>query len=175
MAGCEFTVADAGADRQALVALNVEYLSWVFAGVERLFGVPVDQIVGMPVSEYVPSVIDKVCGDRPPKGLFYLVRIDGELAGMGGLRALGVDAAEIKRIYFRPSFRGRRLGDVMLDRLLADARRFGYRRACLDSAPFMTTAHRLYERSGFTDCPVYEGAEVPPAFHARWRFMERAL
>jgi ribosomal protein S18 acetylase RimI-like enzyme len=39
---------------------------------------------------------------------------------MGGLRGLGA-AAEIKRIYLRPAFRGRGLGEAMLDRLLADA------------------------------------------------------
>jgi hypothetical protein len=57
----------------------------VFNGIEELFGVPADQVVGMPASEYVPGVIEKVCGDPPPKGVFYLVRVDDKLAGMGDL------------------------------------------------------------------------------------------
>jgi GNAT superfamily N-acetyltransferase len=67
------------------------------------------------------------------------------------------------------------LGERMLSRLLADAKAFGYQRVCLDTALFMTSAHRLYEANGFSDCTAYEGVEVPPDFHRRWRFMERAL
>ena len=120
-------------------------------------------------------VIDKVCGDPPPKGIFYLVKVDDTLAGMGGLRFLRPGVAEIKRIYFRPEFRGRKLGELMLIRLLADAKAFGYRSVCLDTALFMRAAHRLYEKNGFSDCSAYEGVEVPAEFHGNWRFMEREI
>ena len=72
-------------------------------------------------------------------------------------------------------FRGMRLGECVLERLLSDARVFGYKQVCLDSAPFMKAAHRVYENNGFVDRPPYEGVEVPSEFHDRWRFMERAL
>jgi GNAT superfamily N-acetyltransferase len=170
-----FTVADILVHREALIALNVEYVSWVFAGVGQLFDVPADQIVGLPACAYVPTVIDKVCGDAPPKGIFYLVSIGEQLAGMGGLRSLGNGVAEIKRLYIRPEFRGRQLGDELLKRLLADAKAFGYQKACLDTGLFMLSAHRLYENNGFVDCPVYEGIEVPPEFRSRWRYMARGL
>ena len=171
----EFILANVASHRDELIQLNVEYLSWVFNGIEELFGVPADQVVGMPASEYVPSVIEKVCGDPPPKGVFYLVRVDDKLAGMGGLRFLRTGVAEIKRIYFRPEFRGMKLGERMLGRLLADAGAFGYQSVCLDTALFMKSAHRLYETNGFSDCIAYEGVEVPSEFHSRWRFMQRAL
>ncbi len=170
-----FTRADVHRDRAALIELNVEYVAWVLAGIEKHFGVPADSVLGMPAHEYVPTVIEKVCGQSPPAGVFYLVTVDGELAGMGGLRRLGDRDAEIKRIYFRPAFRGRGLGEAMLNRLLADAGAFGYGRALLDSAPFMAAAQRVYERSGFVDCVAYPGVEVPTEFHARWRFMQRRL
>lgn len=171
----EFIAANVASHRDELFQLNVEYVSWVFAEIEDLFGVPANQIVGMPASEYVASVIDKVCGDPPPKGIFYLYRVDDKLAGMGGFRFLRTGVAEIKRIYFRPEFRGMKLGELMLSRLLADARAFGYRSVCLDTALFMKSAHRLYESSGFSDCSAYAGVEVPSEFHGRWRFMERTL
>ncbi len=171
----EFIAANVVSHRAELIQLNVEYLSWVFAGIEDLFKVPADQVVGMPASEYVPSVIDKVCGDPPPKGIFYLVKVDDKLAGMGGLRCLSDGVAEIKRIYFRPEFRGNKLGELTLSRLLSDAARFGYQSVCLDTALFMKSAHRLYEINGFQDCAAYEGVEVPAEFHDRWRFMSLAL
>jgi ribosomal protein S18 acetylase RimI-like enzyme len=171
----EFLIADPKTNRNDLIQLNVEYLSWVFDGIESNFNVPADMVVGMPASEYVPSVIDKVCGDPPPKGIFYLVKVNNELAGMGGLRSISENVSEIKRIYFRPQFRGMKLGEIMLKRLLGDAVAFGYESVCLDTGPFMTAAHHLYETNGFSDCSAYEGAEVPLEFHSRWRFMERKL
>lgn len=175
MPNVAFLRADPLADRADLIQMNVEYLSWVFGEVERAFGVPADAVVGMPVSDYVPTVIDKLCGAPPPKGMFYLVRVDGQLAGMGGLRYLWHGATEIKRVYVRPQFRGMKLGEQIFARLLADAASFGYTSAYLDTGLFMTAAHRLYEKHGFADCPAYGGVEVPAMFHARWRFMRRML
>lgn len=170
-----FIRADPLADRADLIALNIEYLSWVFGEVEKSFGVPADSVVGMPVRDYVPTVIDKVCGAPPPKGVFYLVRVNGQLAAMGGLRYLSEQGAEIKRVYVRPAFRGMKLGQLILERLLSDAAAFGYQAAYLDTGLFMTAAHRLYEAHGFVDCPAYEGVEVPSTFHSEWRFMTREL
>jgi GNAT superfamily N-acetyltransferase len=129
----------------------------------------------MPAADYVPTVIYKVCGAPPPKGIFYLVKVDGGLAGMGGLRFVRNGVAEVKRIYFRPAYRGNRLGEQMLSRLIADATKFGYKTALLDSGPFMTHAQKVYERSGFVDCAAYEEAEVPTKFHSGWRFMQRHI
>ena len=175
MVNYEFIAASAASHRAELIELNVEYLTWVFAGIEALFAVPADEVVGTPIREYVPRVIDKVCGDAPPKGIFYLVKVDEMLAGMGGLRFLRPGVAEIKRIYFRPEFRGMKLGELTLSRLLADAKAFGYRSVCLDTALFMRSAQRLYEKNGFSDCPAYQGVEVPAEFHGGWRFMKRDL
>lgn len=171
----EFIVANALTDRDELIQLNVEYLAWVFNGIEEHFGVPADEVVGMPASDYVPTVIDKVCGDPPPKGVFYLLNVDGSLAGMGGLRFVTAGVAEIKRIYVRPAYRGMRLGNLLLQRVMSDATAFGYEKLCLDSGPFMKSAQRIYETAGFKDCDAYDGAEVPAEFRARWRFMERDL
>jgi GNAT superfamily N-acetyltransferase len=171
----EFIIANVKSHRSELIELNVEYVAWVMSEIEKHFGVPAGEIVGMSASEYVPTVIEKVCGDPPPAGIFYLLRVGGQLAGMGGLRCVETGVAEIKRIYIRSGFRGMKLGELTLNRLLADAKSFGYRRLCLDTAPFMESAHRLYERNGFTDCPAHDGVEVPSDFHDQWRFMERTL
>jgi len=158
-----------------LTELNGEYVSWVFRELDRHFGVQFEAIMGMSAQDYVPTVIAKVCGKPPPEGVFYLVAVQGQLAGMGGLRGLSPARAEIKRIYIRSPFRGMGLGELVLNRLMSDASRFGYKTVCLDSAPFMTSAQRVYEKNGFVDRDPYEGVEVPLEFHPRWRFMERAL
>ena len=47
----EFITANIASHKDELVQLNVEYLSWVFAGIEDVFGVPADQVVGVPVGQ----------------------------------------------------------------------------------------------------------------------------
>lgn len=171
----EFVPTDPVAHRAELITLNVEYMEWVLAGIERSFGTSPQDLLGQPIADYVAAKLDSVCGAPPPQGVFYLVRLGGALAGMGGLRRVRDGVAELKRVYVRPACRGARLGATIVERLLADARAFGYCHVWLDSAPFMTSAHRLYEAAGFTDCPPYQEAEVSPRLHERWRFMARAL
>lgn len=170
-----FILADPVMHREALLRINVEYMTWVTAEIGKSFGASAATLNGMPVAEYVASVIDKVCGDAPPRGVFYLVEHDGALAGMGGLRRVRDGVAEVKRVYVRPTQRGKQLGEAILQRVLDDATAFGYRSIVLDTAPFMQSAQRLYESVGFVDRPPYAETEVPPELHGAWRFMERVL
>jgi len=175
-AAAEFMPTDPVAHRAELIALNVEYMQWVLAGIEGAFGSPPQEVLGgQPIADYVAAKIESVCGAPRPQGVFYLVRLNGELAGMGGLRRVREGVAELKRVYVRPTCRGARLGAAIVERLVQDARAFGYRQVWLDSAPFMASAHRLYEAAGFADCAPYPETEVPPALRDRWRFMARAL
>ena len=169
-----YRIADPVADRATLIALNVEYATWVFDEIEKMSGMAAPEILGAEVADYVPTVIDKVCGDPPPRGVFYLVEDAGELLAMGGLRRSEDGVAELKRVYVRPAGRGRGLGEAIARRLLADARAFGYRRVRLDTLPFMGTAQSLYEAMGFVDCAPYP-VEMPEAFRSRIRYMELAL
>jgi len=164
-----------------LLVLNTEYMTWVFAGIEQHFGTLPAALAERPVADYAADMLDKVCGDLPPAGCFYLLAVpEGggqalRMAGMGGLRRLDEQRAELKRLYLRPGFRGLGLGALLMQRLVDDARAFGYRQLCLDSAPFMQEAQALYVRQGFQDCPPHAGTEVPVALQAGWRFMQRLL
>lgn len=170
-----FIEADPVEHREALLSLNTEYVSWVFREIEQSFSVTPQELLGLSASEYVASVLPKICGERPPHGVFYLLQVGDDFAGMCGLRSLRPGVAEIKRLYVRSEYRGMNLGDLALKRLLTDAGRFGYQSVCLDTGPFMKAAQRLYEANGFTDCAAYEGVEVPSEYHPRWRFMHRLV
>lgn len=173
MASLRFIPARLQTHREPLQALNREYMQWVLAGLERMTGRSAQAILGMEVQSYADSMLDKLCAEQPPRGVFYLVESAGQWAGMCGLRTVEPGVAEIKRVYVCPTHRGQQLGDAMVTHLLADAQRFGHSTVRLDSAPFMQSAHQLYLRHGFVDRPVYSGVEVPPEFHSVWRFMER--
>jgi ribosomal protein S18 acetylase RimI-like enzyme len=167
-----FKFADVILHRDELVKLNVEYITWVTSGVDKALGVSMVDLVGKSIVVYVDSTIDKVCSDKPPHGVFYLVEVHGEIAGMVGLRKLTADVAEIKRLYVRPEFRGRHLGGCFIQKILQDAKQFGYQSVYLDTAPFMFSAQRLYKSFGFKLRASYAGTEIPIELHAAWVFME---
>ena len=169
-----FRLADPLADRARLIAMNVEYVTWVFAEVEKMSGIAAREILGAEVADYIPTVIDKVCGDPPPRGAFYLVEDAGRVVAMGGLRHSEDGIAELKRVYVRPAGRGQRLGQALASRLVADARAFGYRSVRLDTLPFMRKAQAIYEAMGFVDCAPYP-VEMPEAFRGSIRYMQLEL
>ena len=175
-ASVTFRRVDLARDREAVFGISLEYMRWVIGLIDadRRFAASVPPLT-LSVEEYTAGSMDAVCGYAPPEGAFYLVECDGELAGMCGLRRLQARVAEFKRIYIRPSHRGRGLGEAIVQRLIADAQSFGCEKAVLDTAPFMDSAQRLYRSAGFIDCAPYAGTEVPAEWHAHWHFMEKAL
>jgi len=76
--------------------------------------------------------------------------------GCIGVRPLGADACEMKRLYVRPSHRGSGTGRELVEAALAWARARGYAAMKLDTVPGrMDAAIRMYRRLGFVECPPY--------------------
>lgn len=97
----------------------------------------------------------------PPKGQIYLVFVDGELAGCVGMKPSDDSHAELKRLYVRPAFRGRNLGEMLTRRIMDDARKAGYRYLRLDTLPGLKSALKLYRRLGFREIDPYYYCLVP--------------
>jgi GNAT superfamily N-acetyltransferase len=91
----------------------------------------------------------------PPGGAFILAEDAGQYLGCIGLRRLSADSGEIKRLYIVPTARGRGLGRVLVERVLAVARDIGYRSVLLDTLPFMKEAQALYSSLGFQPTTAY--------------------
>jgi N-acetylglutamate synthase-like GNAT family acetyltransferase len=100
---------------------------------------------------------------------------ENRLAGIASLKALTPRIGEIKRMYIRPGNRKQGLGHALLNRLLEEACQIGYEQVRLDSATFMTEAHHLYRKTGFTEIDAYEGSEIPKELQGHWIFMENVL
>lgn len=90
-----------------------------------------------------------------PDGRLYLARWNGVTAGCIGLRKLDAERCEMKRLYVRPAFRGKKIGKVLTERIIADARKIGYRHMLLDTFPFLRSAVKMYYRLGFYEIPSY--------------------
>ena len=68
-----------------------------------------------------------------PRGRLILAQVDGRAAGCIALKPLEATICEMKRLYVRPSFRGRQLGAALVSRVIDDARAGGYRSMRLDT------------------------------------------
>ena len=86
---------------------------------------------------------------------FFIARDDGLAAGCGGLLMVGREYGEIKRMYVRPAFRGRKLGQQLLDHLVAHARQKGATLIRLETGIHQHEAIALYERNGFRQIPPF--------------------
>jgi putative acetyltransferase len=90
-----------------------------------------------------------------PGGRLYLMFFGMVTAGCGALRPFRDDIAEMKRLYVKPAFRERGFGRLLSERLIAEARRIGYRAVYLDTLATMVGARALYAKLGFVECEPY--------------------
>lgn len=90
-----------------------------------------------------------------PQGRLMLAWDGTSSVGCVALRQVGRDSCEMKRLYVRPSARGRDLGRRLAERICSEARAAGYRRICLDTLPSMTAAVELYRSLGFGPIEPY--------------------
>lgn len=102
-----------------------------------------------------------------PRGRLWLALCGGEAAGCVALHPLSAESGELKRLYVRPAFRGRGLGRALTERIIADARRIGYREMLLDTLPFLTEAIALYRALGFREIPQYNDSPMCEAVYLR--------
>ena len=93
----------------------------------------------------------------PPGGSMLLIRVGGEPAGIGGVRHLETEVAEVKSMYVAPAHRGTGLGRRLLDELVGIAAAHGCRAVRLDSSSYLTDALNLYRAAGFRPVPDYNG------------------
>jgi putative acetyltransferase len=92
----------------------------------------------------------------PPEGRLLLAEFAGQLAGCVALHRLDHDTCEMKRLYLRPQFRGKRLGRALADCIILEARSIGYRRMRLDTVgPVMKDAVVMYRKIGFKEIAPY--------------------
>lgn len=97
----------------------------------------------------------------PPRGAFLVgFDDDGRPVCGGGLKPLGPDAVEIKRMYVVPEARGRGVGRELLAALEAAARELGYARARLDTGPQQPSAERMYREAGYVEIENFNANPV---------------
>ena len=103
----------------------------------------------------------------PPEGRLYLAYQDEEPAGCIGLRKIDAENCEMKRLYVRPACPGCRLGSLLVEKILEDARAIGYRHVLLDTLPFLKSAIHMYQRYGFYEIPKYNDSPMNTSIYMK--------
>ena len=101
----------------------------------------------------------------------FVARDDGRAVACGALKRHVGGIGEVKRMYTRPSHRGRKIGAQIVERIEAVARSEGLKRLVLETGDRHPAAWTVYERAGFTRCgPVLDYPDV------KWSvFFEKTL
>jgi GNAT superfamily N-acetyltransferase len=108
----------------------------------------------------------EAAGFEAAGGVFVVGYAEGEPVVCGAIRPYQ-GAAEIKRMFVTPEYRGRRLGHAMLRLLEQEAARRGFTRAILETGTKQTEAIALYTSAGWTRTPAfgeYVGSPVSVCF-----------
>ena len=97
----------------------------------------------------------------PPRGSLLLSFVGDTPAGVIAMRPIDDRICEMKRLYVRPSARGRNLGRKLISRIMSDARAAGYEKMRLDTLiGKMDHAITLYREFGFYEIPAYFGSPL---------------
>lgn len=88
---------------------------------------------------------------------FFVLRDGGRAIGMGALKRMTPDHAEIKSMHVLSEERGRGLAVYLLNGLIDHARSAGITRLSLETGaqPSFLPAQKLYSRAGFQECPPF--------------------
>ena len=85
-----------------------------------------------------------------PDGRLYLLMDREKAAASVALHKIDEQTCELKRLYVKPEYRRQGIAEMLLDRLISEARETGYSYMVLDTMPALKEAIRLYEKKDST-------------------------
>lgn len=133
-----------------------EYAAWL--GIDLTFQSFDEELAGLP-QPYTR-----------PEGFLLLAESAGTIVGCVAAKKLGEGLAEAKRLYVTAEYRGRGIGRQLMEQLIRETQKIGYRAVRLDTLPQMQAARTLYEALGFRRIAAYYHNPI-----AGTVYMERSL
>lgn len=90
-----------------------------------------------------------------PLGRLYIAYAEDFPAGCIALRPFDEKRCEMKRLYVRSQFRSLKIGKMLSEKIILEAREIGYDSLLLDTLSSMEKAFALYKRLGFKEIEPY--------------------
>jgi putative acetyltransferase len=107
-----------------------------------------------------------------PEISFFSCRRNGELLGVGALKMLDAEHAELKSMHTAEAERGRGVARAMAEHLIQTARARGVRRVSIETGSMdaFAPARGLYAQAGFEPCEPFGsyGPSSYSTFMTRW-------
>jgi len=103
----------------------------------------------------------------PPNGKLLIALEDAEVLGMIAYHKYSETCCEMKRLYVRPAYRGRKIGEKLIEELIRRAKQAGYQEMILDTIVPLQSAIYLYKKFGFTECEAYYCNPMPDVLYFR--------
>lgn len=185
----EFIPFDFSLHKSLLVDLNEEYFTWMDSEMQQRYDIDIFELLKLEetfenskqerkakIRRYSNMTVEYWKSIKPPLGIYYLLQVRDKMTGMGAFfRKSESDLGWVKRMYVKPTNRGKGYGKAMLQQLIKKAKQFGCSTIQLETAKFMETAQHVYREAGFQFRDEYPDTEVPPPQRALWLFMEKTL
>ena len=73
----------------------------------------------------------------------------------------------MKRLYVRSQFRGCKIGNYLVEKIVADAKQVGYKYMLLDTLPFLSGALHIYKKMGFYEIPCYNNSPMDTSIYMK--------
>ena len=90
-----------------------------------------------------------------PEGCLLIAYNKNKPAGCVAYKKIGEEICEMKRLYVKDEFRGKKIGEELVLELINIARENKYRLMRLDTHPWMNAAQNLYQKFGFKEVERY--------------------
>lgn len=153
--------------------MNIESLEWHSEELKQRHHIDVVAITGQPVEEYVDANLAPYASLKPPEGVVFILKVDGQVAGMAALTKLSDDTGELHRMWISPDCRGKGYGRSLLNGVLEAGTELGCTTFKLSTPKFACAAQHLYRSAGFKETGEYPESEVPPNLRQFWIYMEK--
>ena len=92
---------------------------------------------------------------EPAGALLVAIDGNGNVGGMIAYHQHSKERCEMKRLYVKPDFRGAKLGEQLIQKILEKAKQEGFKEMVLDTIPSLQSAVHLYKKFGFVECEPY--------------------
>lgn len=102
-----------------------------------------------------------------PTGALILAYEKDQAIACIGLRKYDTDAAELKRMFVDPDYRGQQIGQKLLKMIIKEAMDLGYKSILLDTIADMNSAMKLYRSFDFKEISPYRFNPVKGAIYMK--------
>ena len=136
--------------------------------IRELFNEYVSELgVDLSFQDYQQELLSLPTDYTCPNGRLYIAYYNYKPAGCIALRPFDNECCEIKRLFVRPEFRGKRIGLALIETIISDTTEMKYKSVVLDTLASQSASISLYKKLSFRFIQPYRYNPLPNAIFFR--------